>query len=190
MKISEKQLINGAIDACVARIRGSWSNESPSANEFRLKELIEKLAQCPGGGTLAFADFSHLLSQELGGLVLTAHPSFSLSELARRRVHALISGKDTDDDWPGSLHPTRSPTLDEELAQSEEAILNIRRAIRTIFKVALKVAAEIYPDEYADLTPGFVTVASWVGFDLDGRTPIRLLVAESDTPFTLLTALY
>ena len=165
-------MISDAINDCVARIRSGWSDESASANEIRLKGLVEKLAYRPDGGSLAFAEFSQLLSQQLGGLVLTAHPTFSISEPARRKVHALISGRETGDDWPRSLHPARSPTLDEELAQSEQAVLNIRRAIRTVYRVALEVAADIYPDEYADLTPGFITVASWVGFDLDGRTDI------------------
>jgi phosphoenolpyruvate carboxylase len=48
----------------------------------------------------------------------------------------------------------------------------LRRAIRRALRVAVDVAAELYPREYADLGPCIVTVATWVGFDLDGRTDI------------------
>ena len=44
----------------------------------------------------------------------------------------------------------------------------MRRALR----VAIDVAAELYPHDYRRLGRRFITVATWVGFDLDGRTDI------------------
>lgn len=55
LETSEQQLISDAIDHCVLRIRGGWSDESAGANEARLKGLIEKLAQGPGGGPFSNA---------------------------------------------------------------------------------------------------------------------------------------
>ena len=160
------------IEDCVERVRTGWSDGAQDVNLRRLRGLIERLAQDQDDGLVPFDEFSGLLSQELAGFVLTAHPTFALSETARYRALALISGRKLDQDKPRLLHPRRSPTLDEELAQSENAILNIRRAIREVYGVAVDVAAELYPDNYQSFAPGFVTVASWVGFDLDGRTDI------------------
>ena len=36
----------------------------------------------------------------------------------------------------------------------------------------LEVAEELYPLEWRQLTPRLVTIASWVGYDLDGRSDI------------------
>jgi phosphoenolpyruvate carboxylase len=55
---------------------------------------------------------------------------------------------------------------------ANEAILNARRAIGEAYRVALAVAAELYPEDWRLLVPAFATVATWVGFDLDGRTDI------------------
>ena len=62
------------------------------------------------------------------------------------------------------------------------AIANIHGALRRAYEIALDVAAENYPDEWEQLSPRLITVASWVGYDLDGRSDIKW----SDTLFTRL----
>ena len=37
----------------------------------------------------------------------------------------------------------------------------------------LEVAEALYPERWTELRPRLVTVASWVGYDLDGRSDIR-----------------
>ena len=44
--------------------------------------------------------------------------------------------------------------------------------MRRVLRVAVEVAAELYPNDYRRLVPRFFTAATWVGFDLDGRTDI------------------
>lgn len=161
-----------AINGRVAQVRAGWSDEARKNNPRQLHALIETLARNGDDGLVPFETFSDLLSGELAGFVLTAHPTFALSETARRQALTLIAGRTLEQDNPCLLRPLRSPTLDEERAQSEYAILHIRRAIREVYLLAIDVAAERYPDDYRNFSPAFITVASWVGFDLDGRTDI------------------
>lgn len=117
-------------------------------------------------GTVArsFADFQALLEQELAGLVITAHPTFMLTQ------EAWVEAKKQN---AANLHyPTRPPRLEEEVALASDALQAIRRAIRQVLRIAIDVAAESYLDHLTEITPRFLTVASWVGFDLDGRTDI------------------
>ncbi|HEY9163732.1 MAG TPA: phosphoenolpyruvate carboxylase, partial [Magnetovibrio sp.] len=66
-----------------------------------------------------------------------------------------------------------SITLLDEQKFALMAIGNIRKALRRIYAVVFDVAREAYPNEWQKLTPRLLTVASWVGYDLDGRADIR-----------------
>jgi phosphoenolpyruvate carboxylase len=44
--------------------------------------------------------------------------------------------------------------------------------LHELYRVALDVARERYPEQWRILVPRLITVASWVGFDLDGRSDI------------------
>ncbi len=49
---------------------------------------------------------------------------------------------------------------------------NLRLAIRDMFGTALDIARELYPDDWRRLTPRLLSLASWVGYDTDGRSDI------------------
>ena len=70
------------------------------------------------------------------------------------------------------MHREAAPTLQEELDSSTAAIRNLRRAVRRVLRVAIGVAARVYPEQYRAIKPSVMTLATWVGFDLDGRTDI------------------
>ena len=42
----------------------------------------------------------------------------------------------------------------------------------TVYRITLDVAADSIPNAGRELTPVMMTVASWVGFDTDGRSDI------------------
>ncbi len=149
-------------------------------NERRLKSLFEGLAH-DEAGLIEFERFSGLLSTELAGIVFTAHPTFSLSREANvialdlmraGAVSARPGGAVPPPERMPTVHRIAPPTLQEELDASTIAIGHLRQAIRRTFRVAIDVAAALYPADYAKLRPEFLTVATWVGFDLDGRTDI------------------
>ena len=159
-------------------------------NEGRLRSLFRALA---GGGEKRakarrpFAEFRTLLERELFGIVITAHPTFSqsrpmmqaLAELAtdrdlagerlsaRERVRLLAQAGQVEHRPPEKLDLLYEHDL------SLLAIENLHRALRRVYEIALEVAADLYPDEWEKLSPRLITIASWVGYDLDGRADIR-----------------
>src|SRR5262245_22680951 len=70
------------------------------------------------------------------------------------------------------VHRTAAPTLQHEADASIAALRSLRKALRRVLRVAVDVAAELYPSDYRRLVPRLLTLATWVGFDLDGRTDI------------------
>ena len=62
--------------------------------------------------------------------------------------------------------------LSKEHTLSLEAIGNLHWALRRVYGIALDVARKNFPDDWNKLSPRLLTVASWVGYDLDGRSDI------------------
>lgn len=147
----------------------------PSKNKKILYSLLYDYAH-KDGKLRSFTAFQNELENAKGGIVFTAHPTFSLSKAAMalyRNQLAKTLGKSVDENTDiTQVQSTHSPSLEDELEQADVAVLAVRRSIRTVSKIALKVARDLYPDEWQNFNPSFLTVASWVGFDLDGRTDI------------------
>jgi phosphoenolpyruvate carboxylase len=159
-------------------------------NEERLRALFRKCAGVSGKRgkpQTSFEAYKLLIERELFGIVITAHPTFSqtrpmmqaLAELAtgreatgkplpaRERARLLAQARAVEHRPPETLDLTYEHDL------SILAIENIHRALQRAYEIALEVAAEIYPDVWETLTPRLLTIASWVGYDLDGRSDIR-----------------
>lgn len=115
-----------------------------------------------------------------GGIVFTAHPTFALSRSLREAFATYVSSDDEtsrDDlraaandpnrDWPNQI------TLLSEHEEAQLAIANARDAARSYAARVLKVAQKAFPDQWRALRPVLPTIASWVGYDLDGRTDIH-----------------
>src|SRR6478736_6415968 len=177
-----KQVADAALPALQARIDGllrQLSFHEEQDNEARLRRLFRDLAH-DQRGLVDFAVFERLLGTELAGIVFTAHPTFSLSVEANEIALELVRASSVGTRANGSqaqarrvtVHRSAAPTLQEESDASTVAIRNLRKAIRRVLRVALEVAAELYPDDHRRLVPRFFTAATWVGFDLDGRTDI------------------
>lgn len=169
------------LDTRLARLSKQWTTASAADNKARYEALVDNLATLPDGTRRSFADFQALITEEVAGIVFTAHPTFSLSDsawtYAKAYMGAVSDGEKavkraTENIEVGSVHPTRSPTLHQELDYARIAVGNARRAIRKLYHTIFERAAELYPDDYKTLRPRLATVASWVGFDLDGRTDI------------------
>jgi phosphoenolpyruvate carboxylase len=114
------------------------------------------------------------------GLVFTAHPTFSLSaEL--RQILAALAGQ-PDEKTKQSLlvqlkqaehRPDSEITLDYEHGLTLETLANVQSALSVMTDRLIAVARELYPLQWAAMRPCFASVATWVGYDLDGRTDIR-----------------
>ena len=125
-----------------------------------------------------FEAFKTWLETPAQGIVLTAHPTFSLSREIRDCL-GTIADKSNEDRKkaikamePLPYLPKRAPSLQEEHEDAQAAILRIQNALDDSYQIILGVARDKFPDQWTQLTPLLVSVYSWVGYDIDGRTDI------------------
>ena len=132
------------------------------------------------GQTLSFAAFKQMFERPQFGVVFTAHPTFAMSSELRRLLVDLIETPDlaSDADFQKRLslvphRPDGEITLASEQAEAQSALRFSAEARRALHQVLLEEARDHYPDDWVDFTPNILTLNSWVGYDLDGRTDIR-----------------
>lgn len=141
-----------------------------------LKTEIEKVAtEFAAKGFEAFKRWAETPGQ---GIVLTAHPTFSLSRDIRNTLGAIASAENAEiDELTDRLKthpylPKRAPTLIEEHEDTQATLNRIQDALGKLNAVVLDVAAKHFPKEWTTLTPHLADAYSWVGYDIDGRTDI------------------
>jgi len=169
-----------------------------AANTEEIKTLIRGLADRAnvvwGGakakerkpGLVSFDSFKQRIELELFGVVFTGHPTFGLSGNLMRRLAELAVDSDSkgaplspeqraaifEEAVACEHRPDADLGLDREHALSLEAITNMQAALRRVYDIIFEVADELYPGRARELTPRLVTIASWVGYDIDGRSDI------------------
>jgi phosphoenolpyruvate carboxylase len=128
----------------------------------------------PGGGApVAFEAFRDACERPRAAAVFTAHPTFSLSpEAADALVRAACAdGGGAAPAAPPPLRPP-APTLDMEFERAAAAISTGRDALDRLAAAFFAEARGAWPDRWTELDPRPVLLASWVGYDTDGRTDI------------------
>jgi phosphoenolpyruvate carboxylase len=103
--------------------------------------------------------------------VFTAHPTFLLTPAQTRAVaDAAVEGEAvscvTGVDRPAI-------TLDYEHGEAMAAIAHAQDARSAIVREALEHAASRWPEQWKSLRPLPFRFATWVGYDMDGRTDIK-----------------
>ena len=193
-RVDDGQLTLGALEQLIQRLvlatfvsRAERLGErlgecDPAVNAARIKELIRQLA-----AGRSFAEFRAVVEAEHFGAVMTAHPTFGLTPELLRIAAQLATGRGDSGqllspaarrrlvDKAAALEhrPPRGIDLTTEHALSVEAIGHLQSALRRLWGIVFDVAREAFPDDWVKLTPRLVTVASWVGYDMDGRSDIR-----------------
>ena len=124
--------------------------------------------------------FRAAASTHTGGIVFTAHPTFALSRSLRDAFadYASAPGPDTSGKLDAAAHDPQPGWGDEitllsEHAEAQGAIAHARDAGRRYGELLVNIATSSFPDEWRNLRPVLPTLASWVGYDLDGRTDIH-----------------
>ena len=115
-----------------------------------------------------------------GGIVFTAHPTFARSVAMRRAFAARAERPDLETaellqesvsedgrSWSASI------TLAGEHGEIQHAAENVHTAMQEFAGRAIDQARASFSDDWRGLRPVLPTVASWVGYDLDGRTDIE-----------------
>lgn len=160
----------------LAAYLGSCAEEE---NRKILETLFRDLAQ-EGGALAPFATFQRRTGHLFYGFVFTAHPTFTMAPeqaAALSGYAARLAGAEDGGSFESLRNavglPFTPPDIDDETAFSLQAIDNLHGAFAAMFKVLYQVAAELYPDDWMQLRPRLCSIATWVGFDMDGRKDIQ-----------------
>ncbi|MXO66610.1 phosphoenolpyruvate carboxylase [Altericroceibacterium endophyticum] len=169
------------LDQCEALI-GELECDALQSRAKRLQRMVDPV------NVETNADrFAALLSQESGDLsafrarweepqlhaVFTAHPTFLLPHDQASTVAEAASSDeaiDTDTCSIGAERP--AVTLDYEHDEAMQAIANAGAARDTLVEAILRKAQQSWPDAWQQMQPLPFRFASWVGYDMDGRTDI------------------
>ena len=142
----------------------------PSSGDDALGTLARRLARPdPLDSPVPFAAFSDACRRTRFAAVFTAHPTFSAPAPVLQALAEAAGGAPPP--HVASHRPSR-PTLEEEFEQAAAAMHRGRDALDDLSAAMLREAAAIWPDRWTGLAPQPVVLASWVGYDTDGRTDI------------------
>jgi phosphoenolpyruvate carboxylase len=162
-----RRLTAQAFAARARRIDDYLGETDPAKNRSRLEELITGLLHDEAGALLPLDVARARLARRLYGLVLTAHPTFSLALPLQRDLIRLTIGRFDD----GSLldeaataelmerverayhRPEQRLDLELEHTQSREVIGNLRSALRLLYGIVFDVVSRHYPDDVDSLSP-------------------------------------
>jgi phosphoenolpyruvate carboxylase len=142
---------------------------APEASEASYAHIAGKLANESAPGS--FESNREEFERTRFVAVFTAHPTFSAPAPVLGALAEMASGRD-----PGvtfKSHRPSTPTLEEEFNQAIAAIKNGRDAIDKLNTALLSGARRAWPNQWTSLVPQAVALASWVGYDTDGRVDIN-----------------
>jgi phosphoenolpyruvate carboxylase len=161
----------------------TWANaiRRRMTNIEAVSAIIERLA-----AGVSFGAFRAQIERCRFGVVLTAHPTFWMPLEVALAMVELATGRARDgsilDDAARAKRlaavrrmahrPAPDLSIDVEHAWSLEALRHAHRALETIHKAVLRVARARWPDRWTSITPRLISLASWVGYDQDGRTDL------------------
>ncbi len=178
------------LDACrerAERIRAYLGECEDLNNAERQRQLFFALPE-------DWEAFREAVERPRYGFVFTAHPTFAHGAAVHFDLLALALDRDGDgrplDAAARRAVEERLGRLDHRVPQPIDLALEHRLSLAAIDRVrdalaaahgrVLEVARERFPDRWRTLRPQLATVATWVGYDLDGRAdiPWRTTVAK------------
>jgi phosphoenolpyruvate carboxylase len=142
----------------------------PAQTHKEFADFVEGLAK-----SMDFEAFAAHWSRARNGIVFTAHPTFGLSEALSHRIVEMAVADKVDPNAVVGLPHRPDPNIDlaYEHSRAQKSISNFRDAYTELLQNFFSVAASRYGDKAFKLRPQLATVASWVGYDLDGRNDIK-----------------
>ena len=117
-----------------------------------------------------FEAFSAFWSRRLETIVFTGHPTFLLTPRSREQlVEAALDGQVPLD---GPDMPDPDITLADEHAQARSALRAATDAVYALNRSLLAHARTRFAGEWRAFRPAPIGLATWVGYDMDGRNDI------------------
>lgn len=119
-----------------------------------------------------FSMFQKIWSRPLLHCVFTAHPTFLLSQEETQNVANAASSGEVNSQICNISSKSDEITLDYEHVEAMAAIANASNARDKLSEIILNIAQKYYEDDWHKLLPAPFQFATWVGYDMDGRTDI------------------
>lgn len=170
--------------ADVAKMVAELECEALQSRAARLHRLLAPVAQDENGACFAelvessassgdFAAFQARWSKPMLHAVFTGHPTFLLSHVQSAAIAAAASAGDVSQSTVCMVEGSRDPiTLDSEHDDVLAAMARAAAARDTLSRIILDCAARHWPQRWQALAPVPYRLATWVGYDMDGRTDI------------------
>ncbi len=143
----------------------------------RLQAMIAPIGEAENVASLRshcvendFEDFARRWQSPQLHAVFTAHPTFLMTPAQSQAVATAASENVAPDCSVDSKRP--QITLAHEHERAMRAIAHAQGARDTLVKTLLGHARETWPDRWHELAPLPFRFATWVGYDMDGRTDI------------------
>lgn len=149
-----------------ATLRGKLAPIAEDENLAAFRKVAEDAAT-------GFSAFAQRWAHPILHVVFTGHPTFILTEAQSDGVAAAILSGATDAPMPASDGPRPAITLADEHRQALAALANGQKARDRLLRVLFDVAAAKWPQDWRDLKPMPFRFATWIGYDMDGRTDLN-----------------
>lgn len=168
-------LVQGIADAAAAgrarRLANYLGHKPGAAPAEALQTIATRLVRPdPLDSPVPFAAYREAVERTRFSAVFTAHPTFSLpASTGTALAEAASSGQPPP---RGLAHRPAPIDLASEFAQANAAITRGRDALDALARAMFRAAQAVWPDRWATLLPSPITLATWVGYDTDGRTDI------------------
>jgi len=175
-QIEDGSLSLDAIDGLIAELEC----ESLQARAARLNRLVSPIDLTANDAALAaltadddFSSFAARWQHPQAHIVFTAHPTFLLSRAQTAAVAAAVSSGDIAEATVCvAPHARDVITLDYEHAEAMKAMAAGHKARARITGQLYDLARSRFPRMWRKLEPLPFRFATWVGYDMDGRTDI------------------
>ncbi|MBA4008591.1 MAG: phosphoenolpyruvate carboxylase [Erythrobacter sp.] len=158
----------------VAALVAELECDGLKARARKLRTLLTPSpAPAPAAEAEDFAVFAARWENPQLHAVFTAHPTFLLSPAQSEAVAAAASAAGEVDDTACAVPATRTAvTLEHEHRAAMDAMARAQDARDVIVARLIAEARRCWPQEWRALRPLPFRFASWVGYDMDGRTDI------------------
>jgi phosphoenolpyruvate carboxylase len=176
-----RQIENGDLELkSVNALVSELECDALKSRAAKLHGLIAPVATTDNDAAIAglaagddFDSFAARWSQPLQHIVFTAHPTFLLNGAQSDAVADAASKGEISEQLVCIANPLRDDVvLDYEHAEAMAAIARASTARDQMVGKVFDVAAERWPDQWRALRPIPYRFATWVGYDMDGRTDI------------------
>ena len=162
---SIRDLLQEAFLARASRLHDLLAPTETEANESRFSALANTSAE---DGYDVFAD---RWGRPLLSCVFTAHPTFLLSPPAYCALAQRAADPAAETDF-GALENRSAPSIEDEHTAALSAINGAAGARDRLVRLLVDVAQERFPEQWRAFRPEPFDFATWVGYDMDGRTDI------------------